>query len=61
MVTQGKGILTYKNEQHPMYEGMIYLIPSNIPHAIEAVTELILVAVGNDHRPADSPDRLDIV
>jgi quercetin dioxygenase-like cupin family protein len=61
MVTKGNGLLTYGDEKHEMFPGMIYLIPSNTPHSIEAITELVLVAVGNDHRPADSEERLEIV
>lgn len=70
MVTKGTGILIYTtrhgldgiaHERHDMFPGMIYLVPSNVPHAIEATTELVLIAVGNDHRPADSSERLDIV
>lgn len=61
MVTKGTGVLTYNQEIHDMFPGMIYLVPSNVPHAIKATTELVLVAVGNDHRPADSPERLDII
>ena len=61
MVTKGTGILTYENEKYEMFPGMIYLVPSNVPHAISATTELVLVAVGNDHRPADSAERLDII
>jgi quercetin dioxygenase-like cupin family protein len=61
MVTKGTGILTYNSNTYPMFEGMIYLIPSNIPHAISAETELVLVAIGNDHQTADSETRLEIV
>jgi len=61
MVTKGTGVLVYEDERHPMFEGMIYLVPSNVPHAIEATTELVLIAVGNDHKPADSEERLDVV
>jgi len=61
LVTKGKGILTYGKEKFPMFEGMIYLIPSNTPHAIDAETELVLIAVGNEHMPANSESRLDIV
>ncbi|MES2409692.1 MAG: cupin domain-containing protein [Patescibacteria group bacterium] len=60
-VTKGTGILVYKDERHPMFPGMIYLIESNVPHAIEAETELVIIAIGNDHRPAVSPERLEIV
>jgi len=61
MVTKGTGILIYGEEEHEMFTGMIYLVPSNVPHAIKATTELVLIAVGNDHRPADSLERLNIV
>lgn len=61
LVTKGKGTLTYDTEKHPMFEGMIYLVSSNVPHAIDAETELVLVAIGNDHQPADSESRLEIV
>lgn len=62
MVTKGTGVLTYGNgEKHEMFPGMIYLVPSNMPHAIDATTELVLVAVGNDHKPADSEERLEVV
>ncbi len=60
LVTKGKGTLTYGDEKFPMFAGMIYLIPSNTPHAIDAETELVLVAVGNDHQPADSDSRLEV-
>ncbi|MEI8103672.1 MAG: cupin domain-containing protein [Candidatus Moraniibacteriota bacterium] len=61
MVTKGTGTLVYGDERHPMFAGMIYLVPSNIPHAIEAITELVLVAIGNDHKPANSEDRLSLI
>lgn len=61
LVTKGKGTLTYHTEKYPMFEGMIYLVPSNVPHAIDAETELVLIAIGNDHQPADSESRLEIV
>ncbi len=61
MVTKGSGILVYEDERHSMFEGMIYLVPSNIAHAIEATTEIVLVAIGNDYRPANSEERLNIV
>jgi quercetin dioxygenase-like cupin family protein len=61
LVTKGKGTLVYYEEKHPMFEGMIYLVESNVPHAIEAETELVIISIGNNHRPADSKERLEIV
>ncbi|MSU60650.1 MAG: cupin domain-containing protein [Candidatus Staskawiczbacteria bacterium] len=60
-VAKGTGILTYDDEKHGMFPGLVYGIPSNMPHAIDAITELMLLAVGNDHKAADSPERLDLV
>ncbi|MCR4311588.1 MAG: cupin domain-containing protein [Candidatus Taylorbacteria bacterium] len=70
LVTKGEGVLIYESrhgldgpalERHVMFPGMIYLVPSNVPHAIKATTELVLIAIGNDHKPADSLERLEIV
>ena len=70
LVTAGTGTLIYRttgqgdgitDERHPMFPGMIYLVPSNVPHAIEATTQLVLIAIGNDHKPANSLERLRIV
>ena len=68
----GKGQLTMKNktsageqatEVLDLESGIAYLVPSLVPHAVYASfdSELLLLVVGNDHRKADAPDRLDIV
>jgi quercetin dioxygenase-like cupin family protein len=61
MVTKGTGVLSYYEQEYDMFPGMIYLIQSNVPHAILAKTELVLVSVGNDYQPADSEKRLSVV
>jgi len=61
LVTKGTGVLTYSGEKYELFPGMIYLVPSNVPHVIHATTELVLVAIGNDHRPADSSERLELI
>lgn len=63
LVTRGFGKLTYYDEEYDMYPGFCYCIESGDPHAIDAAkdSELVLVAVGNDHRDADSHERLEIV
>lgn len=53
-----------KTDEHLDLEaGITYLVPSLVPHAVYASkdTELLLLVVGNDHRKADTLDRLDIV
>lgn len=61
LVVSGTGTLTYDRDRYTMFPGMIYLIPSHVPHAIYASSELVLIAVGNAHQPADSYERLDLV
>lgn len=58
IVYEGYGVLGYYEETHRLEPGLIYLIPGNVPHSIDADTDLVLMAVGNDHRPLDSEERL---
>lgn len=59
-VQAGAGWLGYEEEAEAvrLEPGICYLVPSNVRHRIAAETELIMLAVGNDHQPADSPTRL---
>lgn len=57
-VLSGSGILEFGPEEHELYPGLCYLVPGNIEHAIKAKEDLVLIAVGNDHRPLDSNTRL---
>lgn len=63
LVTKWSWTLTYWKETHPMIPWMIYVVPWNIPHAIDASEneEVVLMALGNNLIPAESPDRLTIV
>ena len=60
-VLKGEGIVEYNGEENALYPGLCYLIPGNVDHAIRATTDLVLIAVGNDHRPLASEERLDPV
>jgi quercetin dioxygenase-like cupin family protein len=60
-VLSGTGIVEYFDEKHQLYPGMAYYVQGNAPHAIRAHTNLVLIAVGNKHRPLSSEDRLKIV
>ena len=57
----GRGFVEYGLTKHHLEPGFCYLIESNIKHAIEATTDLVLLAVGNDHQPAASKKRLRVV
>jgi quercetin dioxygenase-like cupin family protein len=60
----GKGVVWYNGDELELKPGICYLIPEYVPHAVYAHPEsqesLVLMAIGNDHRPVDSPARLDI-
>jgi quercetin dioxygenase-like cupin family protein len=57
-VLKGTGWVVYEGVDHELEPGLCYFVPSWVEHAIRADTELILIAVGNDHRPVDSSERL---
>lgn len=61
IVIKGTGFVEYNSIDYDLEPGLCYLIPSNVDHAIKATTELMLIAVGNNHRPVDSTERLDVV
>jgi len=57
-VEKGYGWLIYNEERHRMHPGFVYFVKGNVPHAIEAETELTLFVAGNDYRPMDSDERM---
>jgi len=60
-VVKGEGWVDYEGYAHHLEPGMCYLIPSMSQHAIRAITELVLIAVGNKHRPLESSERMSPV
>lgn len=57
-VIKGEGFVEYDGVDYQLEPGTCYLIPGNVDHAIKATTELVLIAVGNQHRPLDSEERM---
>jgi quercetin dioxygenase-like cupin family protein len=60
-VLKGNGFVEYNGVDHTLEPGVCYFVPSFVEHAIKATTELVLIAVGNDHRSVGSKDRLEVV
>ena len=60
-VLKGTGFVEYEGTDYPLQVGVVYMIPGNVDHAIKATTELVLIAVGNDHKPLDSEERLSVI
>ena len=64
-VFSGEGELDYYDQTYPLRAGMVYRICSQEPHAVHASLTsdegMTIQVIGNDHRPADSSERLDLV
>jgi quercetin dioxygenase-like cupin family protein len=58
IVIGGMGTITYGGKIYPTVAGQIYLIDGNVPHAVGAITDHVILAVGSPHKPVDSPDRM---
>jgi|SRR5271166_2250794 len=61
IVVGGEGTLTYNGRIWPTEAGEAYMIEGNVPHAVGAVTDHVILAVGSPHRPIDSPERMSLV
>lgn len=58
IVIGGKGTITYDGKIYPTEAGQIYMIDGDVPHAVGAITDHVILAVGSPHRPVDSDDRM---
>lgn len=54
----GQGTITYDGRIYPTRAGQVYMIEGKIPHAVGAITDHKILAVGAPHRPVGSPDRM---
>ena len=58
-VIKGRGRVIYDGVTHALEPGVCYFVCPMAPHSIKADDELVLIAVGNDHRHVTSEDRLN--
>jgi quercetin dioxygenase-like cupin family protein len=58
IVIGGKGTITYDGKIYPTEAGQIYMIDGDVPHAVGAITDHVILAVGSPHKPVDSDDRM---
>lgn len=61
IVIGGIGTITCDGAIHPTRAGEIYLIEGEAPHAVGAITDHVLLAVGAPHLPLSSPARMSAV
>lgn len=59
-VIKGDGVVEYEGVEHALRPGLCYMIPSMVRHAIRAKSDLVLIAVGDDHRDLASVERMDV-
>ena len=58
IVVSGTGTITYDGHIYETKIGEIYLVEGSIAHAVGAITDHVILAVGAPHRPVDSTDRM---
>ena len=61
IVIGGKGTVTFDGKIYPTAAGEIYMIEGSVPHAVGAVTDHVIMAVGSPHKAVDAPDRMGVV
>lgn len=61
IVIKGRGFVEYNQVDYPLEPGVCYMVPGNVDHAIKATTDLVMIAVGNNHQPLDSEARMEPV
>lgn len=61
IIIGGLGTITYDGKIYPTRAGQIYMIEGAVPHAVGAITDHVILAVGCPHRAVDSEDRMALV
>lgn len=60
-VLGGKGTITYSGRVYPTTAGEIYLVEGSVSHAVGAISDHVILAVGAPHMPVASTRRMEIV
>jgi quercetin dioxygenase-like cupin family protein len=58
IVIGGRGTLTYDGVIYPTQAGQVYCIEGQVPHAVGAITDHVILAVGSPHKAVDDPERM---
>jgi quercetin dioxygenase-like cupin family protein len=61
IVVAGTGTVAYEGRIYRTQPGQVYLVEGAKPHAVGAVTDHVLLAVGTPHRAVDATDRHTVV
>jgi quercetin dioxygenase-like cupin family protein len=60
-VLGGQGTITYNGCVHPTEAGEIYLVEGSVSHAVGAISDHVILAVGAPHMPVASKERMEVV
>lgn len=60
-VVSGRGTISIGNVTYEVAEGDLHMVPGAIPHAVGAIDDHIILAIGAPHKTVDSPDRMALV
>jgi quercetin dioxygenase-like cupin family protein len=61
IVVAGRGTIAYDGTVYETGPGQVYMIEGAVPHAVGAIDDHVILAVGMPHRAVDSPDRQELV
>ncbi|WP_308312625.1 cupin domain-containing protein [Streptomyces sp. ISL-11] len=61
IVLGGLGTITYNGRVHGTEAGEIYLVEGSVSHAVGAITDHVILAVGAPHMPVSSDRRMEVV
>lgn len=60
-VLGGRGTITYNGRVHPTEAGEIYLVEGSVSHAVGAISDHVILAIGAPHMPVESEARMKVV
>jgi quercetin dioxygenase-like cupin family protein len=61
VVIGGLGTITWRGSVRPTRAGEVYFVEGQVAHAVGAITDHVLLAIGAPHQPIDSADRMEPV
>lgn len=58
IVIGGEGTITFDGVVYPTRAGQIYMVEGSVSHAVGAITDHVILAVGSPHKAVDDPTRM---
>lgn len=58
IVVAGRGTITYGGLIYPTFPGSVYMVEGAVPHAVGAIDDHCILAVGAPHKAVDDAERM---